>query len=84
MKTVNENLIGKKVFGNWGIAGGFNYGLISEILTEYNEIIVKWDESEDGLTESYYELKDIIIINEHTDIDKARVYIDVEGIHLSK
>lgn len=83
MNTVNENLIGKKVLGNWGVAGGFNYGTVSEMLPEYNEIVVKWDENEDGLSESYYELKDIIIINDYTDIDKARVYIDEEGTYLS-
>ncbi|MGD6876808.1 hypothetical protein [Bacillus infantis] len=75
MKTVNNELLGTKVLGNWGSAG-FTYGTVSEVLPEYNEIAVTWEENEDGLTTSYYELKDVMLESEVRDCDdKVGVYL---------
>lgn len=77
MKTIKatEQLLETKVLGNWGSAG-FTYGSVSEVLPEYNEIVVTWEENEDGLTTSYYELKDVILASDVRDCDdKVGVYL---------
>lgn len=78
MKTVSNNMLGNKVLGNWG-AAGFTYGAVNEVLPEYNEVLVKWEDNEDDLTESYYELKDITVVDGFTDIHHSGVYLDVTG-----
>jgi hypothetical protein len=82
MKTVSSNMLGNKVLGNWGTAG-FTYGSVNEILPEYNEVLVKWETNEDNLTKSYYELKDIKVVDEFTDIHQPGVYLDVAGQYIT-
>jgi hypothetical protein len=70
------NLVGRKVFGQWGEGGGWDYGIIKEVETEYNEVIVKWEEDgENNLGERFYEIKNLIIANEDTDLDDIGVYV---------
>ncbi|MEH7116202.1 hypothetical protein V7128_02085 [Neobacillus vireti] len=72
----NSKLVGRKVFGQWGIGGGWSYGIITEVDTTYNEIIVKWeDDGEIDLGERFYEIKDLIIADEDTDLDSVGVYV---------
>lgn len=71
----DSKLIGRKVFGQWGIDAGWNYGIITGE-NIYNEVIVNWEDWEgSGDGQYYYCIKDLIIVNEDTSLDPIGVYL---------
>lgn len=66
----DSELIGRKVFGQWGVMAGWDNGTITGE-TFYNEVIIKW---EDG-HEEYFELKNLVYVHENTNIDAVGVYL---------
>ncbi|QSF43514.1 LPD25 domain-containing protein [Paenibacillus tianjinensis] len=75
-----SNLIGLKVFGNWGSAG-WDYGII---INEYSDsygkdIVIEW---ENGDTKQI-DVKEVIVIEQQTDIHNVGYYIDLTGEYLS-
>jgi hypothetical protein len=76
-ETVNDsNLIGRKVFGQWGVMAGWNYGVITDV-NEYNEIVVNWEDWEgtgDGQGH-IHEIKSLIIADENTNLDAIGIYL---------
>ncbi|PLR99611.1 LPD25 domain-containing protein [Bacillus sp. T33-2] len=79
----NENisLIGRKVFGQWGVMAGWNNGIITD-QTDYSEVIVNWEEWEgtgDG-QKHRYDIKDLIIVNENTSLDPIGIYLMPEEV----
>ncbi len=65
----NNDLIGRKVFGQWGVMSGWDYGIIENADSE--EILVKWEDGKD----QYIELRSLITVNEFTNMDAVGVYL---------
>jgi|GEM_PF-5340911 len=80
IQLFTSNLIGLKVFGNWGISG-FDYGVvINEYSDSYGkDIVIEW---ENGNTKQI-DVKEVTVIEQRTDIHNVGYYIDVTGEHLS-
>ncbi|MET3209937.1 UNVERIFIED_CONTAM: hypothetical protein ABIC26_002885 [Paenibacillus sp. PvR008] len=75
-----NKLIGCKVFGNWGMAG-WDYGIVVNEFSDSlgTDVTIEW---EDGRQQTVDE-KDIVEINDDTDIETVGFYIDVKGEYLS-
>lgn len=71
--NIEETLTGRKVFGNWGVMSGFDYGIITggSIGGYGDEVVIEWEE---GHTQSVYK-KDIVIVEEGTNLDAVGVYL---------
>jgi hypothetical protein len=71
-----SNLVGRKVFGQWGIGAGFNYGIITGE-NIHNEIIVNWEDWEGtGDGKHYiYSLKDLVYVHENTNLNAIGIYV---------
>jgi hypothetical protein len=68
---INESaLIGRKVFGQWGVMAGWDNGTITGE-TIYNEVVIKW---EDGHLE-YFNISDLVLVHENTSLDPVGVYL---------
>jgi hypothetical protein len=66
----DSDLVGRKIFGQWGVMAGWNNGTITGE-TIYNEVVIKW---EDG-HEEYFNIKDLIFVHENTSLDPVGVYL---------
>jgi hypothetical protein len=66
----DSDLVGRKIFGQWGVMAGWDNGTITGE-TIYNEVVIKW---EDG-HEDYFNIKDLIFVHENTSLDPVGVYL---------
>ncbi|KZE65143.1 hypothetical protein AV545_04255 [Paenibacillus jamilae] len=75
-----NKLTGCKAFGNWGGAG-WDYGIVVNEFSDSigTDIVIEW---EDGRQQTV-DIKDIVEINDDTDIETVGIYIDVKGEYLS-
>lgn len=75
-----NKLIGCKAFGNWADAG-WDYGIVVNEFSDSigTDIAIEW---EDGRQQTV-DIKDIVEINDDTDIETVGFYIDVKGEYLS-
>jgi hypothetical protein len=71
-----SELIGRKVFGQWGVMAGWNYGIITGE-TIYNKVIIKWEDWEEETGNDNYtlEIKDLVYVTDNTNLDAIGVYL---------
>jgi hypothetical protein len=73
LTTEQNNLIGRKIVGNWGAMHGWDYGIIVNV--DNTDIIIQWEDSEELKGEYRTELKDLIILDDNTSINKIGIYL---------
>jgi hypothetical protein len=66
----DSNLIGRKIFGQWGMGSGWDNGIIVGE-TIYNEIIIQWEDRH----QEYFELKNLVYVHENTNMNVVGVYL---------
>lgn len=76
-----KSLIGRKVFGQWGVMAGWNYGVITDVQKDEvgTDVIIEWvDEWEGEERESNTrreDLDDIVIADNDTELDSVGIYL---------
>jgi hypothetical protein len=66
----NTSLIGRKIFGQWGVMSGWDYGYITESTND--EVIITWEE--DGHKE-HVNTNSLIVVDEFTSLDPVGLYL---------
>jgi hypothetical protein len=69
----NTSLIGRKVFGQWGVMSGSNYGVITNVIED--DVIITWEDWEEGSSEQQVYIKDLIVVDENTSLDPVGIYL---------
>jgi hypothetical protein len=73
MQTKN-NLTGRKVFGQWGIGAGWEYGIITNVEADSvgTDIIIKWEDDE---RLERKDLNNLVVVDDYTNMEKVGLYL---------
>jgi hypothetical protein len=77
-----KKYIGRKVFGQWGMGAGWEYGIIVEEDTdEYGtDVVIKWEDE----GEARKDINELVVVDKFTNLDKIGLYLmpnEEEVIH---